>query len=170
MTSRRYALPFFAAASLALAGCAKDDGAFPSLAIRDAERVSGVFQPVEAETFIPAPQGPETLGRIDRLRADAESAHARFLTAAGKARTSTSAARSAGIGDEQWSVAQVALGDLTGIRSETMISLAELDLLYVNAQTDGQELAQIESARADVEKLVGEEDRLLDSLNAQLAN
>ncbi|HZF45589.1 MAG TPA: hypothetical protein VEZ26_04590, partial [Sphingomonadaceae bacterium] len=74
-----------------------------------------------------------------------------------------------GIGAEQWSVAQVTLGNLAGIRSETMTSLADLDLLYVNARTEGLELGEIESVRIDVEKLVNEEDRLMDSLNSQLA-
>ncbi|HTN13667.1 MAG TPA: hypothetical protein VL094_02550 [Sphingomonadaceae bacterium] len=169
MTSRPFALLPLAAA-LALAGCATDDGVYPSLSIRDAERVSGVFDPVEAEPFVPAPQGAETLGRIGKLRADAQASHTRFLSAAEKARSPVAAARSAQPGADAWSVAQVALADLAGIRSESMISLAELDLLYVDAQTEGQELAEIESARADVDRLATEEDRLLDSLNSQVAN
>lgn len=170
MTSRQFALPLFTAAALALAGCAKDDGVYPSLAIRDAERVSGVFQPVEAEPFVPAPQGPETLDRVQRLRSEAQDTHKRFLAAAEKARGPVTAARGATNGAEQWSVAQVALADLTGIRSETMIPLAELDLLFVEGQNEGKELAEVESARADVEKLIAEEDRLLDSLNSQVSD
>ncbi|OJW72171.1 MAG: hypothetical protein BGO57_00925 [Sphingomonadales bacterium 63-6] len=172
MTLRASFLPPFAAilaAAAALAGCAKDDGTYPSLSIRDAERASGVFEPVKPEPFVPAPQAAETLGRIEGLKAAALASHNRFLAAADKARTQVAAARGAGIGAEQWSVAQVALGNLAGIRSETMTSLADLDLLYVNARTEGLELGEIESVRSDVEKLVDEEDRLMDSLNSQLA-
>lgn len=169
MTSRPFLL-LPVAAAFALAGCAKDDGLYPSLSIRDAERVSGVFDPVQAEPFVPTPQGADSLGRIGKLRADAQASHSRFLAAADKARGTVAAARGAGPGADRWSVAQVALGNLAGIRSETMISLAELDLLYVDAQTEGQELAEIESARADVDRLAAEEDRLLDSLNSQVAD
>ncbi|HSG33068.1 MAG TPA: hypothetical protein VLA37_00930, partial [Sphingomonadaceae bacterium] len=94
--------------ALLLAGCAKDAGLYPSLSIRDEERVSGVFDPVIPEPYDPPEPSVETLANIAKFRADAAEAHRRLLAAAERAREPVAAARGAEIGSEAWSVASLA--------------------------------------------------------------
>jgi len=169
MTLRKPILPLFTAA-LTLAGCAKDQGDYPSLSIRDAERVSGTFQPVAPEPFIPAPQPAQALQLIDSLRIEAGAAHSRFTAAGGRVRTQVNAARNASRESEAWIVAQIAIADLESIRSEAMIPLAELDRIYVEAQAEEKSTAEVEIARNQVEALVRAEDELIESLKGSLVN
>ena len=156
----KLALP---AAALMLAGCAgAPEGAFPSLAIRDVERVTGTLAP--PPVFTPAAPAPATLDRLAALRADAAEAHARFLAAAPAARASIGAASRAATGSERWARAQVALAGLETIRGQAMIALADLDRIYVDAATSGGALASVAAARDEVARMVEEEDRLIDSL------
>jgi len=157
-----------AALAIALAGCSTDPALYPSLSIRDAERVSGTFEPVEPERYVPPPPGQPVLDELGRLRTDAAQAHQRFLVAAQRARGKLTSARGAQQGSEAWSVAQVLLADVESSRSDAMVALADLDRIYVTAQTDGDELTQIEAARDEVSGLVAEEDRVIDSLHAEL--
>lgn len=151
----------FTAAALALSGCSKDAALYPSLAIRDAERVTGTFEPVPAPVYVPPKPGTETLGRIGKLRADAQAAHTKFLAIAERRRDA--AGQGGDVGSEAWAAAQVAVADLTAARSETMIPLAELDILFVTAQNDGAETAEIEQARSEVDAWVAAEDKLIAS-------
>ncbi len=153
-----------------ISGCAKDQDLYPSLSIRDAERVTGVFDPVAAEPYVPPAQSPQVLGRIDQLRADAQAAHKRFLGLAERARAPAAAARGAAVGSEQWAVAQIALGDLAAARSQTMVPLTELDLLFVAAQGEASVTTEIEQARAEVESLASAEDQLVDQLGGTPAS
>jgi len=165
MPSRTAPFLALAAAAIALAGCTKDEGLYPSLTIRDQERVTGTFTPVEAAPYVPPAPGAETLGRVGRLRADAQAAHTRFLAVAERTRGTAAAGRGAEEGSEAWSVAQVAIAELSSARSDTMIPLAELDILYVTAETDGIGTAEIEQARGEVEGLVAAEDRTINGLS-----
>ena len=160
MTSFAFKLvpPVFAC--LALAACATpSSGAYPSLAVRDGERMTGEIAVPDTPAFVPAPPTPATLDRLDSLAAAARQAHARFVAAIGPARGPVEASRGAAVGSERWSVAQVALADLESHRSEAMIALADLDRLYVDAATGGSELAQIADVRDAIAALVEEEDR-----------
>ena len=163
MPDRTAPLLALAAAAIMLSGCTKDAGLYPSLATRSAERASGTFQPAPAQPYIPPKPGAETLGRIGQLRADAQAAHASFLAVADRTR-GAAAGRNAEVGSEGWSVAQVALADLASARSATMIPLAQLDILFAQAQNDGEDVTEIEQARSEVEALVAVEDRLIDSM------
>ena len=158
-----------AAAAIALTGCASDAGPYPSLSIREQERVTGVFDPIEAEPYVPPAPGPETLGRLGKLHADAQAAHTRFLAVAERTRRPASAGRSAAVGSEAWSVAQVALADLTAARSETLIPLADLDLLYIETQTAENDVTEILKIRSEVEAWAAEEDRVVESLSGGAA-
>ena len=55
-----------AALAIALAGCSTDPALYPSLSIRDAERVSGTFEPVEPERYVPPPPGQPVLDELGR--------------------------------------------------------------------------------------------------------
>lgn len=150
-------------AALLLAGCATPpEGEYPSLAIRDVERVAGTLAAPEPPP--PAPPLPATLDRLDALLDQASAAHARFLAAAPRARGTIGAAAGAAAGSENWARAQVALAGLEGARSQAMIALADLDRLYVDAAVAGESLQRISAARESVTAMVEEEDRLIASL------
>jgi hypothetical protein len=151
-----------------LAGCAGATQAdYPSLAIRDVERVAGTLAPAAAPAPPPAPASA-TLNEAGELRARASEIHARFLAAAPEARSRVGAARGAEPGAESWARAQVALAGLEAIRSQAMVPMADLDRLHVDAATQGQETVTIAAARDEVAALIAEEDRLIASLQAGL--
>ena len=155
-------------AATALAGCAGQRDLYPSLSIRDAERVSGTFKPVEPDAFVSPPPSADVLGQIGAMRALAQRANERFLAAAQRARGTVAAARGAQPGSEKWSVAQVALADIESSRSDAMIALAELDRLYVDAYLEASELDQIVAERDEVSALVASQDQLIDTLHSDL--
>ena len=153
---------------VALAGCAGDRELYPSLSVREEERVTGVFDPVEAEEYVPAPPRPATLDRLAQLRAEAASAHERFLAAAERARRPVAAARTAQPGSEDWAVAQVALADLESSRSDAMVALADLDRIHADAIRQADETDAIEEARGEVDALVLSQSRLIEALYGEL--
>lgn len=157
--------PFLAltVTALLLAGCASP-GRYPSLAIRDAERAAGTMQPADPEPSVPPATPAETLDRIAALVAEGQAAHQAFLASAEKARGPARAAAGAAEGSERWAVAQVTLADLHANRSQTMIALAELDLLYVDAELAGGELERIAGARDQIAALVAIEDQTIETL------
>ncbi|RJY10092.1 hypothetical protein [Aurantiacibacter aquimixticola] len=148
-----------------LAGCAAPDGEYPSLAIRDAERITGTIEP---EPYVPPPPAPAVLSRTEDLVDAARAAHGRFLAAVPEARRRANAAQGAGIGSEAWSVAQVAVAGLETHRGEVMISLADLDRLYVAASSEGEAIAPIADDRAAVATLAEEEDAVIAELLAAI--
>jgi len=162
-------------ALLVLGACASP-GDYPSLARREAERISASAEPVATEPATPAPMAPPDAALSDRLAhlvAQAESAHRRFLGQRGQTEALIGAAGGAAVASESWSVATVALAGLEAVRSETMIALAELDEMhaaervanYNQESGDGQAIA---ASRAQVIALVDEEDRILSVLRGQL--
>lgn len=132
--------------AFALLGACQTTGAeeYPSLAIRDAERVTGTIQP---PPYVPPPAPPAVTGDLARLSAEVASAQSAFNAAAPAARSAVNAARGSGMGSEAWSVAQVALAGLESARSRALVALADLDRLYIAAATEGTELAPIATAR-----------------------
>ncbi len=160
--SRLFALTLFPL----LAACAAPDGAYPSLATRDIERVGGVMEvePVPA----PQPPAPATLANLDELAASARDAHAEFLAAAPRARALASSASGAARGSERWSVAQVAIADLESKRSEAMIALADLDRIFVEAATSAQATDSISATRQEIDALVAEENAVITALLAMV--
>jgi len=168
MTTHRTSALLVALGPILLAGCAKDSGLYPSLSIRDEERISGVFEPVQSEPYAATPPSGEVLEQVAALRASAAAAHRQVLVAAESARAPLANARGSQIGGEEWSIASLALADVQARRSETMVALAELDRLYVAAQTEGGEPDAIVAALSEVNTLVLEEDRLVAGLRAQL--
>ena len=161
--TKRLLLALLVAATSA-AGCAENTSKYPSLSIRQAERVSGTFQPPSPEPAPPAPPEPAVLDRLDSLRADAANANARFLTAAKNAQGPMAAAANAAPGSESWSVAQIALAQVSSARSDTMKALADLDRIYVNAVDQGNDLSRITEVRNEVQTVVDSEDRTLAGL------
>ncbi len=168
MTSWR-SIPLLLLASAALGACATPAD-YPSLSIRDTERVSGSISAPEGPISLPDPPSAATLGEIDSLVAQVRDAHRNFLTAADDARSPVNSARTAQMGSPEWSVAQVAIANLESMRSSAMIALADLDRLYIDTTVQGDEAGAIETARTDVTAIVTDQDRLIASLLATLRN
>jgi hypothetical protein len=160
------ALPLLLLAS-SLTACASASEDYPSLAIRDAERVSGTLTPVAPAVIRPAaPAG--VLNRVDQLEAEAASANQAFIAATPAARRSVNAARGQDVGNENWSVAQVAVAGLEAERAKAMTALADLDRLYVDAGVEGTEIDRIAAAREGVVALVEQQNAVLEELVGSL--
>lgn len=158
-----------AAAALMLAGCASDDGAYPSLAKRPAERITGTWPPAPpAPPPAPPPLDPARLNQLDGLVAAARGADGKFQGKIARARTLTAAARRAPLGSESWAVATVAVSELEAARAQAMLAMAELDSLYAEARTEGRDVTAIEAARDQVTAIIAGQDRVLDSLKGLL--
>jgi hypothetical protein len=150
-----------------LAACASAQSEYPSLAIRPAERAIGTMQPPPAEPVLaPAPQG--TLDKVSQLAADARADHQAFVERVSSDRATIAGARGAAVGDDSWARGEAALADVRAARSKTMIPLAELDRLFVDAGTQGQATDKIGAARNEVEGYLTSEDRTVAELSANL--
>src|SRR5690606_41180397 len=89
--AKAQAMDFNRACLIAALGCTLSACAasarYPSLAIRDAERVTGTMQPAEPEPYVPPPPASTVLDQLDRLTGDAATAHRAFLAALPQARS-----------------------------------------------------------------------------------
>lgn len=160
-----------------LAACSGASGGYPSLAIRDVERVSGTAQPVAPEIQQPvAPPVSEALDqRIARLVEQARGAHATFQNRAGSASRTVGAGRGTRAPADRWIAAQVALSDLQALRSTAMIALADLDVMFAEERLafsdDLSPTAQaLDRARQQIGAWVEEEDRVIAGLAGQIAS
>ena len=165
MTMQPRLLPLLAGLGLLGACAGAAEGDYPSLAIRDVERASGSFEPAP---YVPTYPAATEVASAEGYAAQAREAHRQFLAALPAARARVNAARGSGRGSEAWSVAQVAVAVLEGHRGQAMIALAELDRIYVDAGTEGQETGGVQDVRGPIEALVAEENAtiagLLDAL------
>lgn len=153
-----------------LAGCAASSEDFPSLAIRESERVTGTFQPAPGVPWVSPPAPAEALSRLGSLEAQARTAHSAFLAQADDTRGTIAAGRGAEEGSEAWVNAQLALADLQSTRAPALIAMAELDRIYVNVLTQAAEVEEIAATRTTVLAMVEAEDRLIRELSAVLAS
>jgi len=159
--------PLLTALLVLASGCAAPVGEYPSLAVRDVERVSGTIAVPDAAP-LPSPAAA-TLGQVGPLADQARNAHTAFLAAASTARAQVQSASGAAVGSERWSVAQVVLAKLGAERTQTMIALADVDRLFVDAATAGESTLAIEPVRDEIAALVAEQDAVLESLAGGLA-
>lgn len=147
-----------------LGACATPSEEYPSLALRDAERVTGTLQPVAPEPYVPPAQPPAVLDRLAQLSGEAASAHQAFLAEAPQVRSAVAAARGSEPGAESWARAQVAVAGLEASRSRAMIALADLDRLYVDAAVAGEAIDRIGTARDLVALQVDEQNAAIAGL------
>ena len=162
MTRRALALTALPALLL-VAGCASaPDGEYPSLAIRDAERVEGSLEPVDAEPYVVPTAPAERVADAAGLLAAAREAHAAFEAALPSAQRVIRAGGGAGPGADSWGRAQVALADLESHRSRLMISLADLDRLYLATETEGLAPGGIAEARDSVIAMMDQETAVIE--------
>lgn len=158
-------LPIATLAAVLLAGCAGSSDAYPSLAIREAERVSGEFTPATPDTS-PAPvaSGEDISAILDQ----AKGAHRIFQAEQPGAQQLARAAAGAGIESAEYARALVALAQLTSLRGQTVIAMSNLDDLEVKAATGFAPTEGIRAAQAEIAMLVNEQTITIDSLAAVL--
>lgn len=166
---KRLSIPLLFAVTATLGGCAGMSSDYPSLKIRDAERVQGTFEPVPAQQAIePAPAPADLPGRLASLGEQAQSAHADFMAAVPATEQAVAAAVGTNIDSNAWAAAQIALADLDAARSRVSLVLGDLDLLYVDATLDFTQRKAIGTARDGVVALVKQEDAALARLRSAI--
>jgi hypothetical protein len=159
-------------------GCATR-GDFPSLALRNSERVSGTAQPAAPEALptLPPQLPPPLMSTIGEKLIDLHSqglaGWQKFEQRRARAESLVSAAAGAAAGSEAWALAAVALAELESARSETSVPLADLDALFVAHQVAdpddrGSESVGIAGAREQVAGWIAREDRTLEELRRRL--
>ena len=148
-----------------LSACAGSSDKYPSLAIRDVERVSGQFAGGPEVKPVDLPIPPLTPDRnIASLLEAATGSHERFLAREPSVRRLATSARGAGVDSLLRGNALVALSDLTSLRSQTEIALADLDLLIAERTNRLEPADDAVAAHAQVLTLIGEQDRTLNAL------
>ncbi|WP_162789582.1 hypothetical protein [Altererythrobacter sp. ZODW24] len=154
-----------------LSACAGSGDRYPSLEIRDVERVQGSFDPVDTgESALPTPvaaPSADTIRRLADLTASATAIHAEFERAVPKTSRVVSSANRSSVASDSWASAQVALSDLESIRSRAAVALADIESVYVDARLEAQQLDSITAARSEVLGLIAEEDAVLARLRGQ---
>jgi len=166
----------------ALLGACATDNQFPSLAKSANElaaegRISACGIPVVRPTPTPAspaviaPQLPlptDLAGRLAALESQARAAHAGFEGMRVRVAGLVSAAVGSAPASDPWSVANVALAELSSARSETAIALADIDQLYTAQRVDGGDGQAIAAVRDQVTAWVADEDAVLAGLVGRL--
>lgn len=166
---RRITPLLLASATLVLGACASDEGAYPSLAKRPAERITATWPPAPPPPPpAPPPLDPATANRLDGLLAQVSAADGRFAAKTARARSLVGAARKAAMGSEAWSVASIAIAELESARAEAMVAMAQLDSIYADARTEGRDVSQIERVRQKALAIIAAQDGVLDSLKGSL--
>ena len=163
-------LILFASALLPLLGaCAVPEGVYPSLATRDLERV-----PMDSPS---APEQGEddslalsnALARTGAPRQAVIESHEAFLATAERIRPRVTRAKDAARGSVQWSDAQVAIAELEGHRQTTMVSIADIDRIYIETATQTGDLEVVGAVREEMNALLLAEDRLIAELLSAIA-
>ncbi|MBV7259558.1 hypothetical protein [Erythrobacter crassostreae] len=168
MRHRYFKVLIAASAATFLSACAGSSDKYPSLAIRDFERTQGQFTPLQAEE--PAPiRAVATSQDLNDLVARAETSHGRFTRSQTNATALVRLAAGKSIESDDRQRALVALADLTAMRSDTAIALADLDLLTAEAATTFAPKEDIELARSKVETIITAQNRALDVLWQRLS-
>lgn len=145
-----------------LSACATPADQYPSLAIRDVERVVGTADPVVAPPYVPPAPAAATLDRLTQLQSAATAAHAAFIAQEARDRGVIARLSGAATGSDGWAVGLAALAELQGARSRTMVALADLDRIHVDAAVAGEDLSRVAAVRDAVAALVAQEDAMID--------
>lgn len=153
-----------ALSALLATACASPERSYPSLAIRDVERVTGTMLPAEPTPYEPPATPAAVDDKVERLSATAEIAHQGFLDELPDLSRTYATGRDAEPGSDAWAHAVVALGGLEAARNHTLIALADIDRLYVVNAIGGNDTSKIDLARTFVVALVEEEDRMIASI------
>lgn len=149
-----------------LSACSTSGEKYPSLALRPEERSQSAAD--SAAVLHPGPARRETLQMLPQSLDLAESAHAHFLGLAQRAAPLVEAAIGQSIESNDWALAQIALSELDAARSQTAVSLSDLDLAFASATLSFEARSQIVKTRDEVIVLIREEDRVLAQLRGKI--
>jgi len=163
-------LPLLAAIGL-LGACAGGSDRYPSLSLRDFERVQGSYAAPDSAAAVlrPAPLGVTQVEEIGKALEEASARHTRFLAHAETARPIVADAAGTGPEDKRWGLAQVEIAELDSRRAGTAALLADLDQLYADTSLSFTERDQVAQANAQLEGIVAAEDRVIGELIDLLA-
>lgn len=153
-------------AASALSACAGNADQYPSLALRDAERVKGQFSPSPPDNT--APTYSVSSARIEDALAHARASHRQFMGSEPKVANLALNAKGRDIGDNSHSRALIAVADLTALRSETVSALADLDRLEAQGKTLFAPTEAVKSAQAEVARLIDVQNTALNALTREL--
>ncbi|MXP08723.1 hypothetical protein GRI68_00820 [Altererythrobacter halimionae] len=154
-----------------LAACASPRGEYPSLAIRDGERMGG-----SAESAPPAPPAPrqplstDIDTRVKQLRELGKANHQEFADVEARAARLVSAARGTPITSKANASAQIALAELQSAHDATLAVLAELDVLLAEATIADALMQDIAEARNELAAITSDELARLAKLGGNLSN
>lgn len=165
-------LIFPIAGLLLSAGCATDDGAYPSLAPRPIEGRSDA----EPAASVPeaAPADATLKERLTTTIADARKGEADFEAALPAAQRAATAARNAAVSSEAWVAAQTQLSVLDAARAPTARAMTQVDGLYaelIDLAAKGENvsgIAEVAAAQTEVEAIYAKQVERLDALKAIL--
>lgn len=163
--SRALALPLLASA---LAACARDDTAYPSLAPRPIEQVS--FEEPPAPPPRPVLPDPALDVEVAAATARLDKAATDFTRSAAQATTAAARARGAAAGTESWIDAQTALAALDVSRAEVSEVLTDLDQAAIaRAVTLAPAYPSLEAARARARDELDRERAAINRIEASIA-
>lgn len=165
----RPAFPLLAMATL-LAACAGSSDRYPSLSLRDFERVQGQFPTADSqpEQLRPSPLPVAAVEQVSDAIGEARIRHSQFLAQAEKARGVVSAARGSNPDDKRWAMALIEVAELDSRHGVTTGLLADLDALYANASLEFQQREEVAQAQAEIAQMVASEQQAIDELAALL--
>lgn len=149
-----------------LAACAAP-GPYPSLALREAERVYAAGDPVAPPPVVPDRPGIEA--RVQALVAAGRAADRGFETALAAARPL--AGRAGGAGSESWIAAQQAVSRAEAARAATVRALADMDRLAIDEAREplsADDYARLTAGVAALQTLADRQQQALDGLRARL--
>ena len=150
---------------LLLGACASASADYPSLAVRDVERVQGSFAASPRQSLDVPPVETDLSAPLDvalaQLVASTEAAHSEFLAIVPRAERLVAGARGSAIGSPSWAEAEVALSELEAVRSRAAVPLGDVDTLYTAARVAADDIAEIEAARARILAMLSAEDETL---------
>lgn len=161
-----FAISLGLALNAALAGCAGADGRYPSLAVRDAERVQGTLTPTNDEPEISS-QAPQ-IEAIEAIIGQAQSAHASFSAQKGEVSALVMSARGFSIEDDRHARALTGLAQLTSLRGQTALALSQLDLMEAKAATGFKRTQDIRALQNAILRMIAEQDATLETLSETL--
>ncbi|HMC91744.1 MAG TPA: hypothetical protein VKI45_04720 [Allosphingosinicella sp.] len=170
MLRRSLALPLLLALPALAAGCASNEGDFPSLAQRPAEREYAAEQMGPAKVRPPLPADASVASRTESFVADARGAAGAFTQAYEAA--AAAVAKAGAPGSDSWVIAQEAVSRAVAAQAPLARISGELDD-YAAARARQTPLApadieRLHAATAEVERLAAEQAARIRRLEASL--
>lgn len=148
-----------------LPACAQTDAsAYPSLAIRPAERIDA--DPPTEPPAPPAPVPADVMARVAAIKAKADDAASAFDRLSPGVTARVQSGRGAAVASDRWIDAQVAFSQLDTARTGTATALADIDIIYIERAVALESRAEIESVRQEIASLLERQDAVLARLKA----